>query len=196
MMRRPNRESFVRALRTALPFVLTALIGAGLALALSRPAPPATVVQFTFPTPQPTLPPPPPTEDLPPPEPSPVPATPTIVALPSDTISLQIVTLQQDQRRTVGSLHLLKAASRLQTARLALRDNDLTEVLRQLTVAQEDLDAAAPLVRDDITGDVQALISDINTVRDDVPVRPEQLDSRLTDVWEKATTLADLSLPE
>ena len=195
-MRRPSRELFLRALRTTLPFVLTALVGAGLALALSRPAAPATTVQFTFPTPQPTLPPPPPTEDLPPPEPSPVPATPTIVALPSDTISLQIVTLQQDQRRTVGSLHLLKAASRLQTARLALRDNDLTEVLRQLTVAQEDLDAAAPLVRDDITGDVQALISDINTVRDDVPVRPEQLDSRLTDVWEKATTLADLSLPE
>ncbi len=197
-MRRPSRAEVVRGIRTTLPFLLTAVLGALLALTvMPRPAPSAgTTIQVFLPTPVATAPPPFPTEDLPPPEATPPPATPTIVVFPSDTISLEIVTLRQDLQRTVGSLHLLKAASRLQTARLALLDNDLSAVLRQLTVAQEDLDAAAPLVRDDIKGDVQALINDINLLRDDVPVRPEIVNSRLTSLWEKATTLADLGLPE
>ena len=199
-MRRPSRASLGRAARTTLPFVLTALLGAGLALAfgLMRPAatPITTIVQVIFPTAAATQTPPPPTEVVPPPDPSPIPATATVITLPADTISLQIVTLQQDLRRTVGSLHLLKAASRLQTARFSLRDNDLPEVLRQLTVAQEDLDAATALVRDELKGPIQALLTDINTLRDDVPVRPEIVDRRLADLWETATALADVELPE
>jgi hypothetical protein len=197
-MRRPSRAEIVRGIRTTFPYLLTAVLGALLALLLMPQQAPqaATTIQIIMPTPLATLPPPAPTEDVPPPEATPPPATPTSVVLPSDTISLEIVTLRQDLQRTVGSLHLLKTASRLQTARLALIDNDLPEVLRQLTVAQEDLDAASSLVRDDIKGDVQALISDINLLRDDVPVRPELVNARLNDLWEKATTLADLGLPE
>ncbi|MBA3469101.1 MAG: hypothetical protein H0T53_05600 [Herpetosiphonaceae bacterium] len=197
-MRRPSRAEVVRGIRTTFPYLLTAVLGALLALTvMPRPAPStATTIQVLLPTPVATVPPLAPTEDLPSPEATPPPATPTSVVFPSDTISLEIVTLRQDLQRTVGSLHLLKAASRLQTARLALLENDLPAVLRQLIVAQEDLDAAAPRVRDDIRGDVQALINDINLLRDDVPVRPEIVNSRLTSLWEKATTLADLGLPE
>jgi hypothetical protein len=65
-MRRPNRELILRALRTTLPFVLTALVGAGLALALGRPPPPAPRGPVPRAPPPPTPPPPPPPRGPPP----------------------------------------------------------------------------------------------------------------------------------
>lgn len=197
-MRRPSRAEIRGGLRAALLYLLIAMLGAVVVLLLQPHQAPfaPTTIQVLLPTPLATLPPPPPTEELPPPEATPVPATPTIVVLPADTISLEIATLRQDLQRTISSIHLLKAASHLQTARLALRENNLPEVLRQLTVAQEGLDAAALLARDDLKGTIQAVVSDINFLRDDLPVRPETVDARLSGLWEDTTTLADLNLPD
>lgn len=187
-MRRLNRQTMVPMLQATLASLFGVIIGAVLVLWL-RPTPLAPIImQVNLATPMPTT--PPPTDVVPPPEPTPLPATPTFVALPSDTISLEIITLRQDLQRTVGSVRLLQAASRLQQARLAVRDNDLDAVQRQLTIAQEQLDAATPLVSDDIKANVQGINNDINYVRDDIPVRPETLESRIMALWEQVMVFA------
>lgn len=190
-MRRPSREPWLGWARAALPFVLAALAGAGLAR-LTQPVPPAPlVIQFiATPSLAPT-----PTLTLPPPEPTPPPATPTAVVLPADALALRVVQLELAQRQANGNLLLLQAASRFQSARIALRDNQPDEVLRQLAVAQEELDVAAELVPEQFKGPVQDLNLRVNYVRDDLAARPELIESQLLSLWETATSLMTIPPP-
>ena len=136
-----------------------------------------------------------PTLTPPAPEPTPPPNTPTPVRLLSDTISLEIISLRTDLDAANGYVLILKAASRLQQARFALGNNDLGGVASQLAVAQEDLDSARLLVPESLQGALQVAINDINYLRDDLTVRPEQIDDRLSVLWETLTSLVDLQHP-
>ncbi len=195
-MQRLSRQFWLSALRMLLLMGLAALIGASAALVVAR------TTRSTLPTFVIVLPPADalasrgtPTATLPPPEATPIPATPTMVVFPADTVSLELLALQNDLATVNGYVLLLKASSRLQNARLALRDNDVPRVMSQLAVAQEDLSAATSLAPDAIKGNIQTLISDINYLRDDLLVRPETINSRLTDLWERTISLVGVTNP-
>ncbi len=191
MIRRPSQQHLVAVLRATLPLLLAAILGGLVALAL-QPAPPTqTLIQVVTPTVLKAA----ATEVLPAPAPTPLPATPTIIVFPEDTISLELVTLRRDLEFTVGSLHLLRATIRIQNARIAHHDLQSSNVEAQLDLAQADLDAAFPLVSDEVRAAIQGLNDQINYLRDDLAIRPETIDSRLADLTEQVLVLANRDLP-
>ncbi|KPL85214.1 hypothetical protein [Herpetosiphon geysericola] len=192
MLRRPSQQQLVAVLRATLPLLLAAFLGGLVALAL-QPDPPAQqpVIQVVTPTVLKAA----ATEVLPAPAPTPMPATPTIIIFPEDTISLELVTLRRDLEFTAGSLHLLRATIRIQNARIAHSNLQTGNVEAQLDLAQADLDAAFPLVSDEVRAAIQGLNDQINYLRDDLSIRPETIDSRLADLTEQVLVLANRDLP-
>ena len=191
MIRRPSQQQLVAVLRATLPLLLAAFLGGLVALALQPNPPTQTIIQMVTPTVLKAA----ATEVLPAPAPTPLPATPTIIVFPEDTISLELVTLRRDLEFTVGSLHLQRAAIRIQNARIAHHELQTNNIESQLDLAQADLDAAFPLVSDEVRAAIQGLNDQINYLRDDLAIRPETIDSRLADLTEQVLLLANRDLP-
>ena len=199
---RPHVLYLLKRLRAALPFALTMMVTLMCMVLLlplldQRPTLVVPMIQLNVPTSAPTtvLPPGTASPTVPVPPATPLPATATRVVFPTDTVSFELSRLQTEINVTNGYVLLLKAAGRLQSARLALRDNDLPQVSSQLVVAQEDLDRAAQLLPEPLKGTVQVLISDINYLLDDISVRPELIDSRLVELWERISALVEVQTP-
>ncbi|GIV98508.1 MAG: hypothetical protein KatS3mg057_3165 [Herpetosiphonaceae bacterium] len=172
-----------RMLRAVVPFLLTALAGALLALLL-MPRQPDVVVQVVTATPAPsptaTIMLEPPT--LPPPSPTPLP-------LPEDILSQRLRENELAIEQLTSSIYILKAAAQIQSGRLALRDNRLEEVNRELAAAWASLDLAAATASEVKRDAIKNFQQKISYLQDDLPVRPEGLDGRMADLWQSLMAL-------
>jgi hypothetical protein len=174
--------------------VLTALIAVGLSTALQAllfptTADPAALVQT------PTAPP----ENPPAPTPTPAPPLPTVdpallqptPLLDESLLRLEILDLQNEDRRLRSFIYLLRAANQLDDAVAALQLNDRVEADRTLMAAHRSLDRAYVVSADAERGPIDSLRLELSRIRDDLGPRPEGADRRLRQLRRLVLSLVD-----
>lgn len=167
-----------------IPFALTALASVLLSLlvhnwffvpnvATLAPLPPTA-------TPAPTL-----TPTTPAPPPTFVPAAPD-----ERILSQQILDLQAADRRLWSAMSLLRAANQIDDAEKALQVNDFKEVERILITVKISLDRAYTYA-DVYTNPIDDFRAQVSRLRDDLRIRPENLDQRLRGLRQQILSLAE-----
>jgi hypothetical protein len=126
---------------------------------------------------------------------TPAPATPTTSALPADEggLRLAILDLEAADRRLWSAIYLLRAASQIDDAVVALQSNDLDEVDRVLLNARRSFDRAYAFSAEQEKGPIDAFRLQIGQARDDLHLRPEGLDRRLRQIRQLVLSLVDES---
>jgi hypothetical protein len=178
------------ALAAALPFLATAVAAvlvSLLAQALLWPRPPAPPVTPTAP---PDI-----TAAAQPPDPTalaPASTPPPTPALSEESVlSLQILDLEDENRRLWSALYLLRAASQLDDAITALEGNDLAEADRSLLAVYRSLDRAYDFSAEQEKGPIDTFRLELSQIRDDLRVRPEGADRRLRQLRQLMLSLVD-----
>ncbi|NWF79689.1 MAG: hypothetical protein HXY37_06520 [Chloroflexi bacterium] len=179
--------------RTRTPFkaLLPHLLTAALAVALSL------LVQALL-WPRPPIPGPAPTAPLAAPSPSvtviaPTPvASPAATALPNDSVlRLEILDLEAQDRQIWSALYLLRAASQIDDAVIALQGNDLAEADRTLLTAYRSLEQAYAYSAEREKGPIDTFRLQLSQIRDDLHVRPERIDRRLRQLRQLVLSLVE-----
>lgn len=175
-------------LKSLLPFVLTALVAVALSLFLQtafsghqRPAG-STAAMATV-------------EAAPPFTPTPVePATPVPTPPQPDEriISQELLDLQAELSRVWSAYYLMRAASQLADAEVALRVNELTEVERVLVTVKVSLDHAYDLGAEQDKGPIGEFRTQVGDMYEDLRVRPESMDQRMRRLRQDMLSLVDL----
>lgn len=186
-----------RGLAAALPFIITAAAAVLLSLAaqaLLFPRPPAAAVAPTAAataSPAPTQPAP---ATAPPEAPTatPAPTAPGATPPPTDgVLRLDILDLQEENRRLWSALYLLRAAAQLDDAVAALQGNDLDEADRTMLTAYRSLDRAYTFAAEQEKGPIDTFRLTLSQVRDDLRIRPEGADRRLRQLRNLVLSVVD-----
>jgi hypothetical protein len=165
-------------LRAALPHAITAVVAVAAGLALQWLLPSAAPLPAPAPTSAPTATPPPPTPTARP-APSPPPSSPLSQGITQQ--ELADIRAEGDQKQ--AQIYLLLAIVQIDDAEAALRANDLASVERSLVAIDSSL--ALAYARYERAGDsardaVAQRRSDAGKMHDDLYLRPEGMDARLS----------------
>ncbi len=184
----PRPEGPRRA--TVLPLIITVLVAVGLSLLaqalLNRlqadtptlPISTATVASSVALTP---------TAALLPPTASPAPT----VATGDGLLRLAIIDLQAEQRRLWSAIYLLRAATQIDDALIALQGNEQDEADRILLTVYRSLDRAYRFSAEQEKGPIDTFRLQVSQIRDDIRLRPEGLDRRLRQLRSLILSLVD-----
>lgn len=179
--------------RSALPFVATAVVAILVSLALQLaflPRPPAAAVPTGAPPATRTAPPPATPSAAPaPPASSTPPPAPTIGE--DGVLGLQILDLEEQNRRLWSAVYLLRAATQLDDAIVALDDNDLAEADRTLLAVYRSLDRAYAYSAEQEKGPIDTFRLELSRLRDDIRLRPEGADHRLRQLRQLMLSLVE-----
>lgn len=177
----------------ALPFIATAVAAVFFSLALQaliapRTADPTAIIQTpTVAQPNPPAPTSAPAAPELPPE-----APPDSTAIPDESLlRLELLDLENEDRRLWGVIYLLRAASQLDDAVAALLINDLSEADRTLMAARRSLDRAYAVSPDPERGPIDNVRLELSRIRDDLGPRPEGADRRLRQLRRLVLGLVD-----
>jgi len=123
------------------------------------------------------------------------PITPSPSALPTDEggLRLAILDLEAANRRLWSAIYLLRAASQIDDAIVALQSNDLDEVDRIMLNARRSFDRAYAFSAEQEKGPIDTFRLQIGQARDDLHIRPEGLDRRLRQIRQLVLSLVDES---
>ncbi len=181
-------------LAAALPYLITAVAAVLLSLAaqaLLFPRAPAPSAAITAPAPTDPAPTDPaPTATLPAPA-TPGPTATPGAAPPEGVLRLDILDLQEEDRQLWSALYLLRAASQIDDAIVALQQNDLDEADRTLLTAYRSLDRAYAFSAEQEKGPIDTFRLQLSQGRDDLRLRPEGLDRRLRQLRQLILSLVD-----
>ncbi|EFO79175.1 hypothetical protein OSCT_3008 [Oscillochloris trichoides DG-6] len=127
-----------------------------------------------------------------PPTPS-IPATPLPAPLPADerVLRLALLDLEAEDRHLWSAIYLLRTASQIDDALLALQSNDLDAARRALLNARRSLDQAYAISGEPEKGPIDTFRLQIGQIRNDLYLRPEGLDRRLRQVRQLMLSLVD-----
>ncbi|WP_238613241.1 hypothetical protein [Candidatus Oscillochloris fontis] len=168
-------------LRAALPYLLTAVAAVFVSLliqmTLLQPAP--ALVPSPTPLPLPS-----PTRLAPTPQPSPLPADERV-------LRLALLDLEAEDRHLWSAIYLLRTASQIDDALLAVQTNDLEAARRALLNARRSLDQAYAVSGEPQKGPIDTFRLQIGQIRDDLYLRPEGLDRRLRQMRQLILSLVD-----
>ncbi len=187
----PRRRSLLAA---ALPYILTAVAAVLCSLLIQAAiAPPAPAAAPTQAAPSAAAGATAPATLSPPPQATRAPVAPAPSALPADerVLRLEVLDLEAEDRRLWSALYLLRAASQIDDAVVALQVNDLDEVDRTLLNTRRSLDRAYAFSAEQEKGPIDTFRLQISQIRDDLRVRPEGLDRRLRQVRQLVLSLVD-----
>ena len=163
-----------RRLRASLPYILTAGLAVAASLAvqatLLRPVTIVVMAPTSEPTPLPTT--------------AAAPTTPTSsAAAPApapDIIRQELADLRFEDSRLWAAIYLSRAISQVSDAEAQMRANDLESVAQSLVAVDGSLELAYERADESIKSPIAQLRRDAGTIRDDLYVRPEGMDARLT----------------
>lgn len=176
-----------KRLAVILPYVVTAVVAVMLSLAAQAllfprppgaPAAPTAALVSTAP----------PTATAAPAPTAPQIATP---AAAEGVLRLDILDLKEEDRRIWGALYLLRAASQIDDALVALEFNDLDEADRTLLTAYRSLDRAYTFSAEQEKGPIDTFRMGLSQIRDDLRLRPEGADRRLRQLRRLILSLVD-----
>lgn len=176
-----------RRLTAALPFILTAVVAVLLSLGVQTllapriaPAPAATIA---------------PSNTIAPPTTAPTATTNASPVPPREgdagVLRLEILDLEEQDRRLRSSIALLIAASQLDDAVAALQANDVAEADRTLLAARRSLDRAYGFSGEQAKGPIDSFRLQVSQIRDDLRLRPEGADRRLRQLRRLVLSLVD-----
>lgn len=164
-------------LRTALPFVATAVVAVALSLLLQAALPATQAVATPPPTAPATAAPAPPTATVEPPLATPTPA-PTPLAPDERILAQEILDLRAELRTSQSDTYLLLAALHLADAETALRVNNLDETERLLVTARVALDRAYERA-EVFKSPIDDFRAQVGKMREEVRIYPDGMDQRL-----------------
>jgi hypothetical protein len=126
---------------------------------------------------------------------TPATATPAPSALPADAggLRLAILDLEATDRSLWSAIYLLRAASQIDDAVVALQSNDLDEADRILLNTRRSFDRAYAFSAELEKGPIDTFRLQIGQARDDLHIRPEGLDRRLRQIRQLVLSLVDES---
>ncbi|GAB4207883.1 MAG: hypothetical protein OHK0022_36690 [Roseiflexaceae bacterium] len=167
-------------LRTALAHALTATVAVLISLTLTttlRPATPAPLpTAAPFPTPRPTA--------IPTPAPTPAPLDANIARQELADLSAEI-----DQLWTVS--YLSRALIYLSEAESALRNNDWQTVSQSLIAVDDSLQLSYGRADESIKSPIEQIRVEIDRTRNDLYLRPEGMDARLSGLRQTILALVE-----
>lgn len=172
----PRAGTLLRFLRTALPYIITALVAVWLSFALLYIWPPPTQPSIRIPTnPPATMPPAAPTA-------RPGAAAPTSPALSQGITQQELADVRAESDRKQAQIYLLLAIVQIDDAETALRTNDLASVDQSLVAIDNSLQLAYR--RYERAGDsardaVAQRRMEVSGMLDDLYLYPENMDQRL-----------------
>lgn len=181
-------------LAAALPYLITAVAAVLLSLAaqaLLFPRAPAPSAAITAPAPTDPAPTDPAPTATPPAPATPGPTATPGAAPPEGVLRLDILDLQEEDRQLWSALYLLRAASQIDDAIVALQQNDLDEADRTLLTAYRSLDRAYAFSAEQEKGPIDTFRLQLSQGRDDLRLRPEGLDRRLRQLRQLILSLVD-----
>jgi hypothetical protein len=136
--------------------------------------------------------------------PGPAAATPAPAASPAQTpgratpapadealLRLELLDLEAADRRLWSALYLLRAATQIDDAIVALQGNDLAEADRTLLTAYRSLDRAYAVSAESDKGPIDTFRMQLSRIRDDLSLRPEGADRRLRQLRQLMLSLVD-----
>jgi hypothetical protein len=123
---------------------------------------------------------------------TPTPA-PSAIAADEGGTRLAILDLEAADHRLWSAIYLLRAASQIDDAVVALQSNDLDEVDRILLNARRSFDRAYAFSAEQEKGPIDTFRLQIGQARDDLHIRPEGLDRRLRQIRQIVLSLVDES---
>jgi biopolymer transport protein ExbB/TolQ len=106
-------------------------------------------------------------------------------------LRLKILDLEAADRRLWSALYLLRAASQLDDAAGALQTNSIDAADRSLLAARRSLDRAYDVGAEEAKGPIDTFRLQLGQLRDDLQLRPENLDRRLRQIRQLILSLAD-----
>ncbi len=181
-------------LRAALPHIATAIVAIATSLLVQRasvPQPPAVARPATA-VPSAT----PQAADAATPAPSPLPATPapaTPTAQVLAGVSRQdLIDLRAENEQIWVALYLSRAISQIADAEVALRVNDLRSVDQVLIAVDDSIALASEHAAPNRRDPVMQLRRDLSGMREDLYLRPEGMDARLTRLRQTILVLIDV----
>jgi hypothetical protein len=119
---------------------------------------------------------------------------PTSAALPegsADVLRLEVADLRAENSHIWSVIYLLRTVVQLDDAAAALRINDLNEVERLLSTARISLDEAYLYGTEQDKGPIDSFRSELSAIREDLRVRPEGVDQRITEVRRLVLSLVE-----
>ncbi|HEX5690208.1 MAG TPA: hypothetical protein VFX76_09410 [Roseiflexaceae bacterium] len=179
----PSRPAWRRWLLAALPYALTALLAVAISLGLQsllfQPTSPTFIVSATAALPPSTAvataPPAAPTSSVPAPEP--------------DIVRQELLDLRAEDDRLWAAVYLARAISQVSDAEAQLRSNNLESVAQSLVAVDGSLELAYDRANDSAKSPIAELRRTTGVLRDDLYIRPEGMDARLTVLRQTILTL-------
>jgi hypothetical protein len=172
-------------LRAALPHALTAALAIAISLAvqatLPRAAPSSTPTAVVLPTTAPT------SIATMPPEPTRASAPPPAV----DIVRQELLDLHAEDDHVWSAIYLARAISQLADAETMLRANNLEGVDQVLVAVDDSLGLAYARAADPAKNPIEQLRRDAGAIRDDLYLRPEGMDARLTQLRQTILVLIE-----
>jgi hypothetical protein len=125
------------------------------------------------------------------PSPAQTPGRPTPAPADEALLRLEILDLEAADRRLWSALYLLRAATQIDDAIVALQGNDLAEADRTLLTAYRSLDRAYAVSAESDKGPIDTFRMQLSRIRDDLSIRPEGADRRLRQLRQLMLSLVD-----
>lgn len=116
---------------------------------------------------------------------------PTQALSEESVLSLQILDLEDENRRLWSAIYLLRAASQIDDSITALEGNDIAEADRTLLAVYRSLDRAYAFSAEQEKGPIDTFRLELSSIRDDLRVRPEGADRRLRQLRQLMLSLVD-----
>jgi hypothetical protein len=167
------RARRVAPIRRLVPHLVTAIVAVAASLllqaALARTSTPVAPPTITPPTPRPTA------------APTTAPAAvATAPPLSAGITSQEIADLRAEDDKLWTAIYLARAISQISEAEAAMRANDLAAVDQALIAADDSLALAYGRAGSSQSDPIQQLRRDASAMREDLYLRPEGMDARLT----------------
>lgn len=106
-------------------------------------------------------------------------------------LSQEIIDLRARLNEVWSGMYIARAAGQIADAEIALRSNDTTEVERVLVAVDTSLGLAYDRSDDRTKGPIGEFRSQVGQVRDDLYLRPENLDQRLRLLRQRMLSLVE-----
>lgn len=175
---------FQRLLRIIIPHVLTAIIAVAISLGLQAAFFGARVAQNPTPTAIATA----TARPTATPAPTAVPV-PTVPLSASELTRLEILDLRAENDKIWSAIYLARAINQIAEAETALHANDLERVDQMIVATDDSLVLAYARTTDTLRDPIAQLRRDAGTLREDLYLRPEGIDTRLARLRQTLLTL-------